>query len=393
MKIGIFISPAHTVPPHEKNILAPWELARDLTDGLVLRGHHVHLFCAEGSETSAIQHSFGITAAITLKTTLPPDRYRAVVREREHELFQHMMDTAEKEGLDIIHVHQRLEGMKEELLLLGRSIPCVATFHEPITKDRYPALQEIQKKTGTAYVSISDAQRADAPFPFIATVYHGISLSVYTYKEDVGDAASQFLIVGRVVPDKGFSDAIEAVQKTGEKLMILGQVYPEQPFSSDYYKQYIQPAVDGKSISMEGVIARDRVVEQYQRAKALFFPIHWEEPFGLAMIEAMACGTPVIAYARGSVPEVVVDGVTGFIVNESEENKRGEWSIKRTGVEGLAEAVTRLETMSKKEYVMMRRACRKHVEEHFSIDRMITGYERVYENILKPAHTRCVQGE
>jgi len=382
MKIGIFISPAYSVPPAEKIILAPWVLARDLTDGLILHGNEVHIFCAEGSKTRGIQHSFGITPTAFIKQTMPFFEYRAFVREKEHELFHHAVDVVKKDHINVLHIYQKPEFIMDDLIAQGTSICGITTFHDPIVKDRWGALQEIQKKTKNAYVSVSDAQRKNVPLDFIATVYHGISVSSYAFEKEVDEELSRFLIVGRIVPEKGFSDAIQAILKTKGKLMILGQVYTDQSESLRYFTEHIQPYVDQKNIFRQDVVSPELVTGHYQTAKALLFPIHWEEPFGMAMIESMACGTPVIAYARGSVPEVIVDGVTGFIVNESEEERRGDWITKKTGVEGLVEAITRLDTMPKDEYTVMRRACRKHVEEKFTVEKMVEGYERVYEKIL-----------
>jgi glycosyltransferase involved in cell wall biosynthesis len=147
---------------------------------------------------------------------------------------------------------------------------------------------------------------------------------------DKGLPKQNLLMTGRIVPEKGFTDAIAATRRLGggERLMIVGQKYEQLPSAKRYFEEEIEPAIDGKTVIWEPVVKQDHLVGHYQTAKALLFPIHWEEPFGLVMIEAMACGTPVIAYNHGSVPEIVVDGKTGFIV----EDVRGMVSaIKRIG--------------------------------------------------------------
>jgi glycosyltransferase involved in cell wall biosynthesis len=111
-------------------------------------------------------------------------------------------------------------------------------------------------------------------------------------------------------------------------------------------------------------------------------PLTWEEPFGLTLIESMACGTPVIAFARGSVPEIIEDGKTGYIVNSSEDDKRGDFVIKKTGIEGLCEAVERIYDMSEEGYRQMRKNCRAHVENNFTVERMVDQYEALYKEIL-----------
>ena len=147
-----------------------------------------------------------------------------------------------------------------------------------------------------------------------------------------------------------------------------------------YWESEVFPHIDGKNILYESVLPKEALHQRYGNAKALLFPIHWEEPFGLVMIEAMACGTPVIAYNRGSVSEIVRDGVTGYIVDDDRSNKSDKTNtsnliIKKKGIAGLVEAIKRIGEID-------RSACRKHVEAHFTVDRMVTGYEQVYKKVL-----------
>lgn len=129
-------------------------------------------------------------------------------------------------------------------------------------------------------------------------------------------------------------------------------------------------------------ISLNERVHFLQSAKVFLFPIEWEEPFGLVLIESMACGTPIIAYARGSAPEIIKDGVTGFLINPSEDEKRGDFLIKKTGIDGFFEAVKQIYSMSKKEYENVRIACRKHVEENFTIEKMVDNYEKIYAEVI-----------
>ena len=151
------------------------------------------------------------------------------------------------------------------------------------------------------------------------------------------------------------------------------------------YLKQINEEVDGAMIRLLDRMIGPLKYDFLGNAKAFLFPIHWEEPFGLVMVEAMACGTPVVAYNRGSVPEIVKDGVTGFIVDPPEEDlnsqisnhndQQGSWIIKKRGIEGLVEAVRRISEIDRK-------ACKKHVEEHFTVDHMVDGYIDVYRKIL-----------
>jgi len=376
MTIGIYISPAFCVPPREKNILAPWVIVKQLTDGLVFRGHTVHLFCAEGSETNGIEHAFGIQATVLQEHTMTVDAYKAYVRSKEHELFIHMMKIVPEKKIDLIHIHQPIESLSNDLVSCQGSTPFVFTFHDPITNDRWKALEFIQERINGYFVSISDAQRRSVPLSFIGTVHHGTVVTDTMFEETVSEF-SRFLVAGRIVPKKGVIDAIVAVKRINGDLMIVGQVYRHKPDLAFYFDEIIKPAIDNTHIFMEEVVTPDRMIEHYRNAKALLMPVKWEEPFGLVMIEAMACGTPVIAYNRGSVPEVVKDGITGFIIDPDNEGRpgKGTWVIKKQGIDGLVEAIRRIGEID-------RRTCRKHVEEHFTVGKMVEGYEGVYEKIL-----------
>ena len=161
------------------------------------------------------------------------------------------------------------------------------------------------------------------------------------------------LFVGRLHPEKGVSEAVEVARKTGEELLILGP-----PVTGEYWDKKIKPYL-GKKIRHIGVVPRNKLYEYYGNAKATLVPIQWEEPFGLVMTESMATGTPVIAFRKGSVPEVVLDGKTGFVVNTVDE---------------MIKAVKKIDRID-------RRACRKHTEENFGLEKMIDEYEKSFLKI------------
>lgn len=205
-------------------------------------------------------------------------------------------------------------------------------------------------------------------------IQHGIDI---THLDFQTDNKTKLLWLGRIDPtkDKGLKPAILAAKKTNHPLQIYGNLE-----NQEYYDQVIKPILVP---STEILYSLDKTVI-FKDSKALLFPILWEEPFGLVMIESMACGTPVVAFARGSVPEVIKDGKTGFIVNPSDDDIRGNWIIKKTGIDGLCEAVERIYSMSESEYRQMRFNCRRHVEENFTVERMVDEYEKVYQKIISP---------
>ena len=256
--------------------------------------------------------------------------------------------------------------------------PIVVTIHSvPEVKEIVSDVVKNYNFDDRFFVSISDKQREFFPYSFTSTVYNGIDLNLFKFNEDGGD---DMIFTGRLRKIKGIREAIETAIRTKKKLTFHGKTSSENAF----VQSEIDPLVNQHSdlISYLGFIARAKLEEFYGQGKLILVPIQWEEPFGLVMIEAMACGTPVIAFAKGSVPEVIKDGVTGFIVNSSDKDIRGDWIIKKTGIEGLCEAVEKIYAMPKEEYLKMRKNCREHVEAYFTVENMADNYEKVYNKAM-----------
>lgn len=188
---------------------------------------------------------------------------------------------------------------------------------------------------------------------------------------------------GRAIPEKGIDLTIDVAQKTKKPLQLHAIPKLEHKM---WFEEHVEKRLKEFSPDVQVTLSlkneRLQLASFYQQSKLFLFPIQWEEPFGLVMIESMSCGTPVIAYARGAVPEVIKDGETGFIVNSSPEDIRGDWVIKKTGIEGLCEAVERIYAMDEKEYQAMREACRAHAVKNFSVERMIGEYVEVYKKFM-----------
>jgi glycosyltransferase involved in cell wall biosynthesis len=377
MKIGIYISPAHPVPPDPDKILAPWVLAMDQVNTLVADGHEVHLFAALGSNTLGVLHDYGVSPLVRKQQDFTPEEYRQMVTAVEQDFFLKTIKTAHEIGLEVLHIHHPIERLYEQFAQSRRDIPLVFTFHDPVTPERFEMLKKIHDLGNCHFVGISDSQYRNVPVPFDGTVYNGIPMEQFNFTDEIKSAVG-FLCVGRVVPQKGFDDAIEAVKATANRLMIAGQVFERKPEMLEFFDNKIKPSIDGGSVLLEPVLHRQHLIGHYQTSKALLFPIKWEEPFGLVMIEAMACGTPVIAYNRGSVPEIVKDGVTGFIIDPADDvpgQTPGGWTIKKRGVEGLIEAINRVGEID-------RATCRKHVEQNFTLQKMVDGYVALYKKII-----------
>jgi glycosyltransferase involved in cell wall biosynthesis len=262
---------------------------------------------------------------------------------------------ADVSRFDLIHFH--CDYLHFPML---RRCPCpsVTTLHGQLHGSDLKTL--FAEYAEVPLVSISDDQRRPIPGAnWQATVYHGLPRSLPPFREQPGDYLA---FLGRISPEKRLDRAVEIARRTGMKLKVAAKIYPEE---SDYYKQTIEPLLHESRSFVEfvGEVGGRAKDEFLSNAYALLFPIDWPEPFGLVMIEALACGTPVIAWRRGSVPEVIADGVTGFVVESVEE---------------AADAVARVVWLD-------RRMCRKMFEERFDATRMVLDYVQVYRRLVHAA--------
>lgn len=301
----------------------------------------VTLFASGDSETKAKLESVYPVALHTIKDLT--DKEKGYYTNL---LISKCYDNSKK--FDIIHSHFTLLSS----FFSGLSkVPTIISVHSPITEDMKPFLKNFKNNY---YVSFSLAQRKQMPeLNWFANIYHGVDTSIFKFKETPKD---YFLYLGRITKDKGVHLAIEAVKKAKVKLIIAGKSYPNE----GYWHEYIEKHIDGVNVRYIGEQSFENKIEWLQNAKALLFPIQWEEVFGYSMIEAMSCGTPVIAWNRGSIPEVVKHGETGFVVNNIKE---------------MVYAIKNINSIS-------RDLTRRRVEKYFSIEKMIQGYRKVYEKIL-----------
>lgn len=229
-------------------------------------------------------------------------------------------------------------------------VPIVTTIHGGSSPSILPVYKEYNDST--YYVAISEANKS-ADLDYISTIHHGIDLDQFPFQEASGD---YLLFFGHIHPDKGVHDAIEVARKTGKRLVIAGIVQDEI-----YFKEQIEPHIDGSMVEYIGFVGPEKRQEILRGALALLHLIHFDEPFGLSVVESMACGTPVIAYGRGSMSEIIRDADTGFIVSD---------------VEAAVQAVSKINSLH-------RRSCREEVEKRFTCKRMAHEYVEVYHQILE----------
>lgn len=334
----------YDVPP--KNYGGTERIVSYITEELVRRGHDVTLFAAEGSVTAA-----KLVSPVSSKILSSIKFYCDPTYLMANQLTSSALYKRAGE-FDMIHSHASFVPFGYCDLV---KTPTVHTLHNFM-----PRPFEAENVIFAAYkhlnfVSISHDFRRHFDLNYVATVYHGTQL-LSEYSKEPGE---YLFWIGRVNKNKGELDAMEAATRSGEKLIMALSVRDD---TKEYVDSKIKPKVTA-TISLRENIPFDDVWGLYSGAKALILPISWDEPFGMVMIEAMACGTPVIAYNRGSVAEIVKDGVTGFIVDP------------KLGVDGLVAAIKRINQID-------RAACRKHVEEHFTVEKMVDRYEDVYTSLL-----------
>jgi glycosyltransferase involved in cell wall biosynthesis len=319
-----------------------------LCDGLVAQGHEVTLFAPETSKTAAVLEAYGEP----LRTRFGREE---LVNLAPHLHLEMLADLYQRgDEFEVVHSHLDIWTLPFTRLF---EVPTVLTMHGRLDLDFLRDL--LPRFPSVPLVSISDDQRravADLGLSWAATVYNGLDLTAYSQVPHDTDGYLAF--VGRIAEEKGPLAAIEISRRSGLPLRMAAKV---DPLDETYYEEEVKPHM-GRNVDFVGEIEEHEKPEFYAGARATLFPSDWPEPFGLVMIESLAAGTPVIALRRGSVPEVIVDGVTGFICDD---------------VDQMAQAAERIAEIDPEE-------CRRHAA-RFSAEAMCRGYVEVYEALVQAA--------
>ena len=353
----------------------------NIDKGLHNLGHRSIVACSGDSKVTGEQF-------VTVKRSFS-EYWSKDTPEKHKSMRLHLFKVLERVGkgnIDIIHLH---DAAMVECIYKGifkSPVPIVMTLHIP-AQDKGSFKQwskTLISSSGVYFVPISEYQKKQhhGLVNTMNVIPHGIDVEEYPFKSEM-DKESYLFTIGRITKVKGQDIAIEVARKTGSKLIIAGNVQNKAkdkkffeklkksidlcvdagkyPANNDYYKKVMKPLLDGdKQIIYIGEISREQNKLWYRHARATLFPIQWGEPFGLVMIESMACGTPILAFRKGSVPEIVIDGKTGFVVDSTS---------------GMIEAVKHINSIDPC-------ICRKHVQDNFSRISMAQKYSKLYQWIV-----------
>jgi glycosyltransferase involved in cell wall biosynthesis len=345
LRIAMVVPPYFEVPPRAYGGVE--SVVADLTDALVERGHDVTLIGAGQTGTSAkLVSVWPLPIPERLGEPMPEILHAALTREA-------VRDLAAGPGIDIVHEHT-CAGPLNAWGYAAMGLPTVVTMHGPVDED----LSRFYRAVGSDIdlVAISDRQRHLAPsLNWAGRVHNAVRTETFPFRADHDGYA---LFLGRFHPHKAPHLALDAAHAAGLPLVLAGKC--AEPIEKAYFASEVEPRLTATD-EIFGEADADEKRRLLAGARCLLMPVRWEEPFGMVMIEAMACGTPVIALRGGAVPEIVVDGVTGFVLDDPSE---------------LPGAIARLDEIDPE-------ACRARVAEHFDVTGLGAGYEAVYRDVLR----------
>jgi len=335
MRIAMLSPIAWRTPPRH---YGPWEsVVSLLTERRVVEGIETTLFATGDSETTGMLHAICPRGYEEDASIIPK------VWECLHisEVFERAAE------FDIIHNHFDFLPLTYTGLI---NTPVVATIHGFSSPEILPVYKKYNGNV--SYVSISDADRSPE-LDYVKTIYHGIDIRQFDFQPVSDD---YLLFFGRIHPDKGTRESIEIAKECGKKLILAGIIQDEA-----YFQRYVEPCLEKSDVVYVGSVGPTERNRLLGNAYALLHPINFHEPFGLSIIESMACGAPVIAFKKGSMPELIENGQNGFLVNTVEE------------------AIDRIPQIRD----IDRTSCRRHVERNFTVERMAKEYIQVYKTILE----------
>jgi glycosyltransferase involved in cell wall biosynthesis len=360
MRIATMVKGYLTVPTPKDIVYAPSDLALQLGRGLYDRHHTVDFYAPRGSQpipnqlidlaTEPLAHNYDEFQSLLFSPGYASDN---VLAQWDQLYAAEMFKRAAAGDYDILHFHHPEVALP--FVKIYPDIPVVYTMHDPIDSMQQKILSMYESEN-QHFISISDKQREPArDLSWLATIYNGIDTRLF---QPVTHPTRDYLLfLGSILPRKGTKEAVEIARASGKKLVIAGPTYPD---NQSYFDEFVAPYVDGDQFTYLGHVNHDDTAALFANAEGFLMPIQWEEPFGLTMAEALACGTPVVAMNRGSVPEIIDDGKTGYVCNTTDE---------------MIERVKQLGQIDPE-------VCRQTAIKKFSVDAMVNGYEKAFESLF-----------
>jgi glycosyltransferase involved in cell wall biosynthesis len=347
MRIAL-VSPLYeSVPPNHYG--GTERVIAALADELVAQGHHVSLFASGGSRTNA---TLVPVVPAPLRTTMSRTE---LIEVAPHLHLQMLADVyRSSRQFDIVHAHTDIWTLP---FIRSADVPTVITMHGRLDLDTVQRVFPLYPDT--PLVSVSDAQRAPLdhfPMRWIGTVHNGLPLDRYLAASEHSGARDYLAFIGRLTPEKRPDLAVEVARRAGLPLRVAAKV---DPLDEDYWREEIQPLFEREGVEYLGELSEHDKPAFLAGARAMVFPIDWPEPFGLVMIESLAAGTPVVALRRGSVPEIVHHGISGWIADDVDDMVRGVEVADR----------------------FSRHECRRRAQD-FTAERMAKGYVRIYHEVI-----------
>lgn len=315
-----------------------------ITEELVKRGHEVTVFAPKESKTHA-KIAEGTISSKYFRSKGKKNK----VKYLTHKHFLNVINQSDQ--FDIIHNHE----LGFLYFAPQSKAPVVTTLHyHPVDVEH----KELLTVKNNKFIAISKKQTTNFPkLKYAGVIHHGINVKKFKYNSKPKNYVGW---LGRITPIKGCKEAIEASLKAGERIKLAGNIEKNE-IKEQYTKDTLSLIKKNKSVTYIGKVGYNRKIKFLRNAKAVLMPIKWEEPFGLVAIEALACGTPVIAFKRGALPEIIEDGKTGYIVET---------------IPQMAKAIKNIDKIKRED-------CRKKAEEYFNIQRMVDDHEKLYKNVIK----------
>lgn len=336
LKIAVIVNPLIPVPPEQYGGIE--RIVFMLIQELKKKGHDITLYANEHSQPGCKLIGYRESAHYGVKDLVKINRLTSKIA------FQHF---------DIVHTFGRMSNIA--LLMLSR-IPKIVSYQLPPTVSQVKKAVSIAHKSSLRFTACSNyiANQINA-FADVTTIYNGVDINDYHFNANVADDAP-LTFLGRIQQEKGTAIAIHTAKQTNQKLVIAGNV-PNEPIHQQYFNEQVKPHIDGKQIKYIGPVNNSQKNDLLRNSKAFLMPVTWDEPFGIVMAEALACGTPVIGFNRGAIPEIVTNGSNGFVCATEAD---------------MITAINSIDSIS-------RASCRKVAEQKFSAGVLAKQYEELYQ--------------